>query len=192
MTRFWWVRHGPTHAKTMVGWSDLPADLSDGAAIARLCACLPHDAVILSSDMIRAVTTADAVQGNRLRLAHDVMLREMHFGDWELRSHSQIEAETPDLIRAFWDEPGDVRPHGGESWNDINIRIWAATDRLLAKFGGRNIIVVAHFGAILSALQRAQNLTPNEAFSHRIEPFSITEMSYGATGWHTGRINHIA
>ena len=28
MTRFWLVRHGPTHAKTMVGWTDLPADLS--------------------------------------------------------------------------------------------------------------------------------------------------------------------
>ena len=192
MTRFWWVRHGPTHAKTMVGWSDIPADLSDYAAIARLSNHLPQDALIVSSDLIRAVATADAAQGNRERLPHDKMLREMHFGDWELRSHSEIEAKTPDLIAAFWDRPGDVRPPKGESWNDINARIWAATDRMMDVFAGRNIVVVAHFGAILSALQRADNLTPEQAFSHRIDPLSITEMSYDGRRWQRGRINHIA
>jgi alpha-ribazole phosphatase len=192
MTRFWWVRHGPTHAKTMVGWSDLPADLSDHSAIARLAAYLPQDAIVVSSDLIRAVATADAVQQNRTRLPHDRTLREMHFGAWELRSHHQIEAETPDIIRAFWDRPGDVRPPGGESWNDINARIWAATDHLIADFPGRNIIVVAHFGVILSALQRADNLTPEQAFSHRIDNFSVTEMFHTHDGWTLGRINHIA
>jgi alpha-ribazole phosphatase len=192
MTRFWWVRHGPTHAKTMVGWSDLPADLSDQGAIERLSSYLPDDALIVSSDLIRAVTTADAVQGNRKRLPHNNRLREMHFGDWELRSHAQIEAETPDLIRAFWDRPGDVRPPGGESWNEINARIWAATDQLLAEFSRRNIIIVAHFGAILSALQRAEDLTPEQAFSHRIDNFSVTEMDHTSTGWQIGRVNHIA
>ena len=192
MTRFWWVRHGPTHANTMVGWSDLAADLSDHGAIARLSAYLPQDAVVVSSDLIRAVATADAVQANRLRAPHDRALRELHFGTWELRSHAQIEAETPDLIRAFWDRPGEVRPPGGESWNDINARIWAATDRLISDFAGRNIVVVAHFGAILSAVQRARNLTPEQAFSHRIDNFSVTEMAYGPKGWQLGCINHIA
>jgi broad specificity phosphatase PhoE len=42
MSRIWLVRHGPTHAKGMVGWTDLPADLSDGAALARLNAHLPQ------------------------------------------------------------------------------------------------------------------------------------------------------
>lgn len=192
MTRFWWVRHGPTHAKTMVGWSDLPADLSDQAAIARLSNFLPKEAVIISSDLIRAVATADAVQGNRQRLPHDRSLREMHFGEWELRSHSQIAAQTPELIAAFWDRPGDVRPPGGESWNDINARIWAATNLLIATFHGRDIVVVSHFGAILSAVQRAEALTPEQAFSHRIDPLSITEMSFDGKHWHVGRINHLA
>lgn len=192
MIRFWWVRHGPTHAKSMVGWSDIPADLSDHAAIARLSAALPQDAAMISSDLHRAVATADATQGNKLRLPHDPMLRELHFGDWELRSHNEVEAETPDLVRAFWDNPGDVRPPGGESWNDINSRVWAATDRLISSFNGSNIVVVAHFGAILSALQRAHNLTPTQAFAHRIDPLSITEMSFDGKNWHTGWINHIA
>ncbi len=60
MSRIWLVRHGPTHAKGMVGWTDLPADLSDGAALARLNAHLPQVPVI-SSDLTRAVATADAL-----------------------------------------------------------------------------------------------------------------------------------
>ena len=55
MTRFHLVRHGPTHEKTFVGWRDVPADLSDHAAIARLHEGLPQDALVVSSDLIRAV-----------------------------------------------------------------------------------------------------------------------------------------
>ena len=30
------VRHGPTHARGLIGWSDVPADVSDRKALARL------------------------------------------------------------------------------------------------------------------------------------------------------------
>ena len=33
MTTFWWVRHGPTHQTAFTGWRDVPADLSDAAAL---------------------------------------------------------------------------------------------------------------------------------------------------------------
>jgi alpha-ribazole phosphatase len=190
VTRLWWVRHGPTHAKTMVGWSDLPADLSDHAALARLSAYLPQDALILSSDLSRAVATADALQAGRRRLPHEPDMREMHFGAWELRSHAEIEAETPELIRAFWESPGEVRPPGGEGWNDLALRVGRGVDALLARHPGRDIIVVAHFGAILAALQRAEELTTEEAFGHRLEPLSVTVMTLGPDGWVVEAVNH--
>ena len=68
MSRFFWVRHGPTHAKSMVGWSDLPADLGDTAQLARLSTHLPAEALVISSDLIRASATADAIAGKRTRL----------------------------------------------------------------------------------------------------------------------------
>jgi len=55
MTRVYWVRHGPTHQTAFTGWRDVPADLSDTAALARLDAFLPGDAVVISSDLMRAV-----------------------------------------------------------------------------------------------------------------------------------------
>ena len=99
MRRLWLVRHGPTHAKGMCGWTDLPADLSDGAAINRLSLALP-DAPVVSSDLLRARATADALADGRPRLPHEPGLREMRFGDWEMRTHAECEADDPVLARA--------------------------------------------------------------------------------------------
>lgn len=191
MTRLHLVRHGPTHAKTMVGWSDLPADLSDHSAIARLDAHLPAKAVVISSDLIRAADTASAIQGHRQRLPHDPDLREIHFGSWELREFKDIEAEDPDLAFAYWDNPGDVRPPDGESWNEVRARVDAAVDNLMARYQGQDLVIVAHFGVILTQVQRALDLTAFEAFSHRIDNLSVTDLTYRDDQWSAVRINHL-
>lgn len=187
MSALWLIRHGPTHAEGMCGWSNLPADLSDTAAIARLAATLPT-APVMSSDLDRAVRTADAVAGNRPRLPHDPDLREIHFGAWELRRHDEVEAEAPDLIRAFWDRPGDVAPPGGESWNALRSRCDAAIDHA---WTGGDLIVVAHFGVILTQLQRALGCDAHEVFAHRIEPLSLTRIETGTEGWRAVEINRL-
>ena len=193
MTRLWLVRHGPTHARAMIGWSDLPADLSDSAAIAGLARALPDRAPIVSSDLVRAVATADALQAQRVRLPHAPDLREMHFGAWEMRSHDEIARSDPEAIRAFWDNPGDSRPPGGESWNSFCTRAHDALDRLVMRHGGGDIIVVAHFGIVLAALQRARGISAREVFGQRIDNLSLTEIALdGGDGWRVGRVNHLA
>lgn len=187
MTRFWLVRHGPTHAKAMIGWTDLPADLSDTAALARLSNHLPANAPVISSDLARAVATADALSP-RPRLPHEAALREIHFGHWEARGFAEVEAEAPALIRAFWESPGDIRPPGGESWNDLTARTWSALDRLQGQ--APDVIVVAHFGPILAALQRAGGMTATQVFAHRIDNLSVTCLTLAPPAVH--RINHLA
>jgi broad specificity phosphatase PhoE len=184
------VRHGPTHAKTMVGWTDLPADLSDVAAITRLSQHLPQDAVIISSDLQRATATADAVSAPENRLAHDVNLREIHFGDWEMCSWADIDAKDPQLIRAFWENPGHVRPPNGESWNQLRDRCDTAIDRLIQTNKGRDIVVVCHFGVIITQVQRAEQLSTDAAFGHKIDNLSVTEFTIRNGKWQMGRINH--
>lgn len=186
MSDLWLVRHGPTHAKVMVGWTDLPADLSDQAAIARLNAHLPI-APVISSDLSRAVATAD-VLAPRPRLPHDPGLREMHLGAWENRPHAEIAAADPDLSRSFWEAPGQIRAPGGECWDDVVTRVGAALDRLAAEVDVG--IVVAHMGVILAALQIAGGLTATQAMSHRIEPLSVTRVHLGPQR-HIQRINHL-
>lgn len=190
MTRFFWVRHGPTHSKALIGRTDLPADLSDRAALDRLSAFLPASALVVSSDLVRAVTTADALQAHRPRLPHDSQLREFDFGDWEGLPAAEVAARWPDESRAYWERPGDAAPPGGESWNAAAARVTAAATRLAEANPGRDIVAVAHFGVILTQLQRARGCTAYEVLAQRIEPLSVTCLSLTATGWTVAEINH--
>lgn len=174
----------------MVGWSDIPADLSDHAAIARLHDHLPPDALVISSDLSRATETASAIQGARRRLPHTRDLREIHFGKWEMRSFAEIEAEDPELAFAYWDNPGDVRPPQGESWNEVRKRVDGAVDTLIRSHTGADLVIVAHFGVILTQVQRALNLDAQQTFAHRIDNLSVTELAFDGRDWSAARINH--
>lgn len=190
MTVIYWVRHAPTHEKAFVGHRDVPADLSDAGQIMRLGAALPHDALVVSSDLTRSVDTATAIQGDRVRLPHHPGLREFDFGDWDGMHFSQVTEEWPDLSRAYWENPGDVAPPNGESWHTAAARVSDSIAAIVADNPRRDIIAVAHFGAILTQVQRAAEITPHAALAHRIDNYSITEIQVRPT-FGVARVNHV-
>ena len=190
MITFHWVRHGPTHEKAFVGWRDVPADLSDRARIDRLHRHLPAGAALVASDLSRASATADVLGRGRARLPDDPRLREFHFGDWDGRHFSDITETDPYLSRAYWEAPGDIAPPGGESWNAAAARVRMAVDALIAAPPARDIVIVAHFGVILTQVQRAMGVDAAAVLAHRIDPLSVTDLAFDGRGWRVGRINH--
>ncbi|WP_299966659.1 histidine phosphatase family protein [uncultured Roseobacter sp.] len=191
MTVWHWVRHGPTHAKTLLGWKDLPADLSDTAQIARLRAHLPDRSLLIASDLIRASATADAVQGpDHDRLPDTEQLREFDFGDWDGRHFSDVAATDPELSRAYWEQPGDTAPPGGESWNAAAARINAQVDRINADYPTAEVIAVAHIGVILTQVQRARAITAYDALAQSIDNLSCTRIVWTDGVPRLEQVNH--
>ncbi len=191
LTRWFWVRHGPTHQTAFTGWRDVPADLSNTGAIARLNAYLPKDAVVISSDLTRAVTTADILQDGRTRLPHASEFREFDFGEWDGRHFSDISETDPDRARAFWEDPGSVTPPGGESWDNVAARATPVVESLTEAHAGGAIIAVAHIGTIMTQIAAASGQTPSEIIVYKIEPLSVTCLTHDSTrGWQVERINH--
>ncbi len=189
MTTWWWVRHGPTHAKGMVGWSDLPADLSDQAALSRLSDHLPSDALVVSSDLSRSVATADAIAQDRQRLSHAPEIREINFGAWELKTFKEIASSDPEISRKFWSEPGRIAPEGGESWDQTASRVGAFVADMNKRHAGRNIVAVAHFGVILTQLQAASRISARSALAFRIDNLSVTRLDFLDPHWRVGGVN---
>ncbi len=173
----------------MVGWTDLAADLSDYAQIARVSAMLPVDAPVISSDLSRAVDTADAIAKGRARLAHNAALREIHFGDWENQSFDTVNAHSPDALRAFWEAPGPNAAPNGEGWHDLQGRVNRAVQDVLA-LGHPDVIIVAHFGAILCQIQRGLGVDTVTAFGQRVDNLSISRLRFDGE-WHADLINHL-
>ncbi len=190
MTVFHWVRHGPTHAKTFVGWRDLPADLSETGRIARLDGHLPQDGVLISSDLTRSVQTADALGQSRTRLPHMPLLREFHFGAWDGMGFEAISARYPQDSRRYWERPGEIAPVGGESWNAAAARVRVGVDHLARRFPDRPVIVVAHIGVILTQVQHALGVSAEDVLVHKIDNLSVTEIDLRADRPAVVRINH--
>ena len=188
MTRVYLVRHGPTHQKNFVGWRDVPADLSDTSTIERLNAYLPKDATIISSDLSRAITTADAITGQRQRLAHEPQFREFNFGRWDGLNFKQVSETDPMLSRKFWEQPGDIAAPDGESWNAVADRVDRAIDKLMTDH--KSLIIVAHFGVIMTQIARAERKGAYAAMSYEIDNFSVTETHWDGNRWNIGKINH--
>jgi len=192
-TSYWFVRHGPTHAKGFCGHTDLPADLSDTAQIERLKAYLPKGAKILSSDLSRARETARALWNGQDWLPEAPEFREMNFGDWEGKDFETVEKSDPALWRAFWETPGVVAPPNGESFDQLSTRIDAALKALHRSGPQGNIIITAHFAVILAALRLATDMPTTAAFSFKIDNFSVTRLDYlhKSNNWRVMGVNSL-
>lgn len=193
-TRYWFVRHGPTHATGFCGHRDLPVDLSDAAAIERLNSHLPVDAKILSSDLSRARDTAAAIRGSRILLPEAPELREMDFGDWDGLNFDQVSKSHPELFRAFWETPGKTSPPNGESWDQLSARVRSELARRNKRGPQGNIIIVAHFAVILAAIQMASGMSAKSVFSFKIDNFSVTRLDYlhDSNNWRVSSVNHLS
>ena len=191
MTRFWLVRHGPPHQKTFTGWRDVPADLSDTAALKRLSDYLPQKALLTSSDLSRAMTTADAIAESRTRLPVRKTLREFDFGVWDGMHHTEVAKRDPILSRVFWEKPGSLAPPDGESWNAVTSRVTTSLHHLAQQHHGADIIVVGHMGMIMTMIAQCGG-TPYAAMGHKIDNLSITDMQLTLQGWQIGTINYLA
>ncbi|RMF38763.1 MAG: histidine phosphatase family protein [Alphaproteobacteria bacterium] len=186
--RWWLVRHAPTRVRGAIGWTDIAADLSDRAALGRLRALLPRQGALVSSDLRRAVETADALGGDLIRLPHAPTLRELHFGAWEGRGFDEIgEAAS----RAFFADPGPATAPGGESLDMLTERVAGCIEALCADPPAADIVAICHAGAIRAALARFAGMGHRAALRLCIDPLSVTRLDRLTGGqWRVERINH--
>ncbi|GAB1385599.1 histidine phosphatase family protein [Melaminivora sp.] len=112
-------------------------------------------AAIYSSDLQRALATAQAIaQHAGAPLQPEPALRERCFGHFQGRTFTQIEQEAPEHARLWRKRAPDFAPEGGgESLLTLRARIQAAVQRLAARHGGEQIVLVAH-GGVLDILYR--------------------------------------
>lgn len=185
--RFWWIRHAPSDARGLCGWTDAPAVLFDKPALARLAARLP-EAPMVTSDLRRAVETARALRGPRRRLPPMPELREQNFGAWEGAAYDDPR------IAPLWENPAEVRPEGGESFVDLCARVGPAALSLAERTREGDLICVAHAGAIRAALAYALDLAPQGALAFEIAPLSLTRIDWipSARAWRVVSVNERA
>jgi alpha-ribazole phosphatase len=191
VTRWWLLRHAPVINPEGVfyGRSEIPADLSDRAALSACAARLPAGAVWLATPASRTWDTVLALGGCEPVIEPD--FAEQDFGAWQgLGPAALAVARGAD----FWAAPGATAPPGGESFAAMVPRVAAALARHGAAWRDRDVIVVTHAGTIRAALAVALGLDPERALAFVIDPLSLTRLDAiaavpGPDVWRIGGVN---
>ena len=186
-TLFLLVRHGltPTTGKVLPGRA-AGLHLADAGqaqardAAERIAALSRVDAVYASPLERARETAAPIAKAKGLRVRIDKGLLECDFGEWtgeELKKLMKL-PEWGTVIRA----PSTFRFPGGESFNEMQVRIVSAIDRLRAAHKGGVVVCVSHADPIKAAVAHAMG-THIDLFQRIvISPCSVTAIAYSPGG----------
>ena len=193
MTRIVLVRHGQTEYNREGRWqgsdTDVPLNDAGRAEAERVAASIAERfddriAAVYTSDLERARQTAQIVAARLgLEAVDEPALRELSHGRWEGLTHAEVEKRWPDEHAAYQADPYHVRRGGGDSYEDLEARVWPALERLADRHRGKRIVAVSHGGPIRLALSRILDrpLTDRDALG--IVNGSWFEVSRSPEGW---------
>lgn len=143
---------------------------------------VPHPSLVVASPMVRTQETAAAV-GRRLGavVRTDAAFAECVFGEWEGLTAPEIEERWPGELRR-WHVDASARPPGGESVEDVGVRVAAGLERLVDEGVGRTVVVVAHSVVIRAALGLTLGAPSSVWTAIRIGPASVSIVRMWADG----------
>ncbi|MHB2027338.1 MAG: MSMEG_4193 family putative phosphomutase [Acidimicrobiales bacterium] len=122
-------------------------------------------------------TAAPLAKALRLRPVVERGLLECDFGDWTGKKLSLL-AKRPEW-RTVQYSPSAFRFPNGESFSEMQQRIWSTLERLAARHRNKTIVVVSHADPIKAAVTYAQGV-PLDLFQRTvISPCSLSALRLG-------------
>jgi probable phosphoglycerate mutase len=123
----------------------------------------------VSSPLLRARQTAELALGDRAgQLILDPRLVEISHGDWEGRLAAEVQAEQPELRRAWRESPHRLTLPGGESFRDVGVRAYPAFREACAGLGAEDVVlIVTHDGVNRALLARILGLDLSRVWAFR-------------------------
>lgn len=183
------VRHGETDWNKMgkyQGITDIPLN-ENGLNQAKACGNALKDVTfdrILSSDLSRALVTAETIRGDRTTsITVDKRLRELNFGDWEAMLFSDIEARWPGLIDEMYLRPHLVKVPNGESFKDLQDRAWAGLEEFPnVNDGEETLLIACHGGTIRTLLCKLLDISISHCWNFSQGNTAINRIFYNGMG----------
>lgn len=191
------IRHGkiqlPDDQRRYVGQTDLP--LNEQGVQQANCLRKYLEPVEISavycSDLGRARQTAEIIMTNKsTAIVACSELREIHLGEWENCSFSDISRRFPAEFRARGADIGYYRIPGGESFADCSKRAVAVFHKILASADG-NLVIVAHAGVNRLLLCHMLGMPIANLFRLTQEYGCINLIQYGKAGFQVKLINQL-
>ncbi|WP_433609502.1 histidine phosphatase family protein [Dactylosporangium sp. CA-139114] len=172
------IRHGETPytaQKRYSGRGDVPlSDLGHeqaARAAARARELAPDLAAVITSPLRRCLETAAALGDVPLIVEDDLI--ECDFGEWEGLTYAEVH-ERYAAEQERWLASTAVPPPGGESFQQVAMRVRRAVRSLQDRFDGRQIAVVSHVTPIKLMLRDALAASDSFLFRLYLDPAGVS------------------
>ncbi len=114
---------------------------------------------IYSSDLRRTEYTAKAINRyHSLKIRTLPQLREIDFGDWEGKTHDEIQREWRGLLDEWEREPSKIKIPRGESIQELAERTKTTIKKIISTHPNQRVAIVTHGGPIRIILMDALGL----------------------------------
>lgn len=189
------LRHGairsPEDGKRYIGWQDVAlsnAGFRQAEIWAGYFSGLALDD-IYCSDLTRCLETARII-GTRCALEPKPLpaLREVSLGAWEGQRFKTVQTLYPQAFQERGDRIADDRPPGGESFRDLQARIWPVFEAIARRFSGHTLIVT-HAGVIRVLLCRLLGMPLENLFCIRQTHGALNIIELRPENWRIQAIN---
>lgn len=174
-TRVILLRHGQTKLsveRRYSGRGDHPLTelgLEQAARAAARLSKVDDIAAIISSPLQRAVQTAQKLgEATGIEVVTHQGLIETDFGTWEGLTFAEAAQQDPEIHRR-WLGDTSVRPPEGESFDEVNARVRKARTEIIAKYGGKTLVLVSHVTPIKTLLRQALDVGPQFLFRMHLD-----------------------
>ncbi|WP_029696895.1 adenosylcobalamin/alpha-ribazole phosphatase [Franconibacter pulveris 601] len=169
--KLWLVRHGQTEANVAGLYSGhsetvlTTRGIQQAQAVGEMLKAVPFDKVLCSS-LGRAQHTAKLiVAGRSLTPEVEPLLNEMHFGDWEMRHHRDLQREDAANYAAWCADWQNVVPTNGEGFQAFSLRVEQLITRLHTMNDAQNVLLVSHQGVLSLLIARLMQM-PSASLWH--------------------------
>lgn len=137
---------------------------------------------IISSPLLRARQTAQFVAdvtGLDIEVEDDIT--ECGFGEWDGLTFAEVKERWPDELAA-WLGSIDVAPPGGESFAHCLERVSSARKRIIDRYAGERVLVVAHVSPIKILVGLAIDAPLQSVYRMELPPCSLTTLAWFPDG----------
>jgi probable phosphoglycerate mutase len=143
---------------------------------------------IVSSSLARAAETAAAIgAASGVAVEPDDRLMEIGQGEWEGRTHAELEVADAQRYRAWREAAGVRQPPGGESIDSATARVRAVLDELATSEGAT--CLVSHGGTMRILARLLFDLADDRSWALDVDNASVGVATLVGGRWRLDRWN---
>ena len=189
MTKILLTRHGhvegirPARFRGRAELALTDQGLAQAAALAKRIAGGWKPAAVYTSPLQRCVVTgAKIAAACGIKAEPRKGLGDIDYGSWQMRTHEEVQAETPEAYHQWRSAPQFTRFPGGESLQDVVARTIDVLREMLERYSTDTVVLVGHDSTNRVLLMQLLDM-PLSAYWRLVQdPCTLNEIEVSATG----------